>query len=95
MNGPEIAQDASKRRRLTLWLWPLGWGAVGVNLFFASLVLSWLNLPVVSPWWAAVVAMPLGLPVAWAFAGHFLRLAARADAAPPVFAEKDQRPSPK
>lgn len=59
---------------LTLWLWPLGWGAVAINLFFLSLIGSWVGFAVLPPLWAAVTAVPLGLPFSWGFARHFRRL---------------------
>lgn len=72
--------ERQKRWRLTLVLWPLGWGAVAINLFFLSLIGSWIGLPVLPPFWAALIALPLGVPFAWGFAGHFRALAKQADA---------------
>ncbi|KHQ50919.1 MULTISPECIES: hypothetical protein [Mameliella] len=60
-------------------LYPFGMGAVAVNLFFASLIGSWVGLPVLTPWQAVFWGVPLGLPVAWAFAAHIERLKAEAD----------------
>ncbi len=72
--------ETRKRAWLTLALWPLGWGAVAINLFFLSLIGSWVGLPVIRPFWAAIIALPLGVPFSWAFAGHFRALARKADA---------------
>ncbi|MDN5788437.1 NnrT protein [Pseudorhodobacter sp.] len=70
-NGPTL--------RLSLWLYPFGVGAVAVNLFFASLVGSWVGLPVLSPVQAVIGGLILGFPVAWPFARHIRRLMEKAD----------------
>lgn len=67
------------RRRLTLILYPFGLGAMAVNLFFATLIGSWIGLPVLAPWQAVLGGTILGLPASWLFAGHIIRLMARAD----------------
>lgn len=74
-----MSPEGGKCAKLALALWPLGWGAVAINLFFLSLIGSWVGLPVMPPLWAAVMALPLGLPVAWAFARHFRALIRRAE----------------
>lgn len=66
-------------RRLTLVLWPFAAGAMGVNLFFASLIGSWVGGPVLSPLNAAIGGAVLGVPVSWAFARHIRRLMDVAD----------------
>lgn len=65
--------------RLTAALYPLAAGAAAINVFFASLIGSWVGWPIVSPAAAAAAGAVLGLPVAWAFAQHFRRLIARAE----------------
>ncbi|MFT4794757.1 MAG: hypothetical protein ACJAVR_002502 [Paracoccaceae bacterium] len=65
--------------RLTLALWPLGAGAMAVNLFFASLIGSWVGGPVLSPTLSVLGGMVIGVPTAWAFARHFRRLMDAAD----------------
>lgn len=62
-------------------LYPFGAGAMGVNLFFASLIGSWLGWPVLTPWQAAAGGLVIGLPATWAFARHITRLMQIADAA--------------
>lgn len=79
-----MTDEARKRWILTLWLFPLGWGAVAINLFFLSLIGSWVGLPVISPLWAALIAIPLGVPFSWGFARHFRELARRADDDEPI-----------
>ncbi|OXT00816.1 NnrT protein [Notoacmeibacter marinus] len=74
----------SRTARLTLMLWPFGIGAVGVNLFFASLIGSWVGLPVIPPVWAAFVSIPLGLPPTWFFARYIVGLMEKAEEDRPI-----------
>lgn len=60
-------------------LYPFGAGAMGVNLFFASLITSWLGWPVLSPWQAAAGGLVIGCPATWAFALHIERLKQQAE----------------
>ena len=66
--------------KLLAGLYPFGAGAMGVNLFFASLLGSWLGWPVLTPWQAAAGGLVIGLPATWAFACHIDRLIREADA---------------
>lgn len=68
--------------RLVAAVYPFAAGAAAVNLFFLSLVLSWVGLPVLSPGLSVLGGLALGLPAAWAFARHLRRLIARAGEAP-------------
>lgn len=65
--------------RLLAAVFPFAAGAAAVNLFFLSLILSWVGLPVLTPGWSVAGGLVLGLPAAWAFAGHIRRLMAEAD----------------
>ncbi len=65
--------------RLLVGLYPFGAGAMGVNLFFASLIGSWLGWRVLTPREAAAGGLVLGLPATWAFACHIVRLMRQAD----------------
>ena len=60
--------------RIALLLYPFGWGAFAVNVFFASLIGSWVGLPVAT----LVVSLGLGavvaVPATYAFACHIRRL---------------------
>lgn len=76
--------ERRKLWRLTILLWPLGWGAVAINLFFLSLIGSWIGLPVLTPFWAALIAIPLGAPFSWGFARHFRALIRRVEADEPI-----------
>lgn len=67
--------------RLLAALYPFGAGAMGVNLFFASLIGSWLGWRVLTPWEAAGWGLLLGLPATWYFARHIVRLMRQADGA--------------
>ena len=65
--------------RIALALYPLAAGAMAVNVFFASLIGSWLGLPVISAPWAIIVGCLIAIPAAWAFARHIRALMDRAD----------------
>lgn len=65
--------------RLTLILYPFGAGAMAVNLFFASLIGSWIGWPVLTPVQSVLGGAVLGLPATWIFARHIRRLMAKAD----------------
>lgn len=73
----------SRVARLTLALWPFGAGAAAINLFFASLIGSWIGLPVMPPLWAVAGGAALGWPLTWAFARHIDALMREADEEPP------------
>ncbi|WP_417268183.1 NnrT protein [Celeribacter baekdonensis] len=67
--------------QIAMLLYPFGWGAMAVNVFFASLIGSWVGAPVAT----APVALGLGaliaIPATYAFARHIRRLMDEADAA--------------
>ena len=66
--------------KITAVLYPFGAGAMGINLFFAGLIASWMGWPVISPVWSAIGGAVLGLPATWVFARHIKTLMDRADA---------------
>lgn len=68
--------------RLVAAVYPFAAGAAAVNLFFLSLILSWLGLPVLPPGLSILGGLVLGAPAAWLFARHVRRLMADADGAP-------------
>jgi hypothetical protein len=68
--------------RLTLILYPFGAGAMAVNLFFASLIWSWLGWAVLTPLQALAGGSVLGVLATAAFARHIRALMAKADAQP-------------
>ncbi|MGB3556215.1 MAG: NnrT protein [Jannaschia sp.] len=53
---------------------------MAINLFFASLLGTWVGLPVISPTWALVGGIILGWPASWAFARHIAALMDQAEA---------------
>ncbi|SDY80091.1 NnrT protein [Citreimonas salinaria] len=65
--------------KLLVALYPFGAGAIGVNLFFASLIGTWLGWPALTPWHSVLGGMVLGLPATWAFARHIVRLMKQAE----------------
>lgn len=61
-------------RKITLVLYPFGAGAAAGNVFFASLIGSWVGLPVLLPVTSVCVGAVIGLPATWLFARHIHRL---------------------
>lgn len=68
-----MSQGWSKAK-LTLVLYPFGAGAAAVNVFFASLITSWIGWPVLSPVLSIAIGMVLGVPLTYAFACHIHKL---------------------
>lgn len=66
-------------RRITLLLYPFGAGAMAVNVFFASLLGSWLGLPVLTTAASIGVGGVLAVPLTWLFARHIRSLMDEAD----------------
>ena len=58
------------QRQIALALYPFGAGAMAVNLFFASLIGSWVGLPVLSTAWSVLIGCVIGIPATSAFAKH-------------------------
>lgn len=67
-------QSGWSLRQITAALYPFGAGAMALNVFFASLIGSWLGLPVLSPIVSVIIGALLGLPATWIFARHIRRL---------------------
>jgi hypothetical protein len=61
-------------RRIALVLYPFGAGAMAVNVFFASLIGSWMGLPILSTGASCIAGAVIGGPATWAFARHIRRL---------------------
>ncbi|WP_375263187.1 NnrT protein [Palleronia sp.] len=68
-------------RRLTVALYPFGAGAAAVNVFFLSLILSWIGLSVLTPVQSVLSGCIIGIPASWAFARHLRSLMDGVDAA--------------
>ena len=67
--------------RIALALYPFGAGAAAVNLFFASLIFSWVGGPVASTAWSIGLGCLVGAPATWFFARHIRHLMDVADKA--------------
>ncbi|WP_417208936.1 NnrT protein [Antarctobacter sp.] len=67
-------------RWIALVLYPFGAGAMGVNVFFAALIFSWVGGPVLTTGWAIAIGCVIGVPATWAFARHIRHLMDEADA---------------
>jgi hypothetical protein len=74
-----VGQPQMTRGILALILYPFAFGAMAVNLFFASLILSWVGAPVLTPLQSLVGGAVLGIPATWLFAGHVSRLIDKAE----------------
>ncbi|MGH1331387.1 MAG: NnrT protein [Paracoccaceae bacterium] len=66
---------------IMLVLFPFGWGAMAVNVFFASLIGSWLGAPIATASVALILGALIAIPATYAFAKHIRRLMDEADAA--------------
>ncbi len=64
---------------IAIALYPFAAGAMAVNVFFASLIGSWIGLPVLSTWWSVIVGAIIGVPAAYAFALHIRTLMDKAE----------------
>jgi hypothetical protein len=47
---------------------------MATNVFFASLIGTWVGLPVVSTGWSIIAGAVIGVPTTWAFARHIRNL---------------------
>ena len=66
----EMTRSGWSTRKIALVLYPFGAGAMAVNVFFASLIGSWIGLPVLSTGWSIVIGACIGIPATWVFARH-------------------------
>lgn len=74
-----MTQAASARagwstRQITLALYPFGAAAAAVNVFFASLIFSWIGGPIASTAWSIALGCLIGAPATWYFARHIRQL---------------------
>ena len=65
--------------KIALALYPFGAGAAAVNVFFASIIFSWIGGPILSTAWSIGLGCLIGLPATWYFAGHIRHLIDLAD----------------
>ncbi len=59
-------------RKLAVVLYPFAAGAVAINLFLLGLISHAMGWPSISPNWAVLLSIPLGVPAAWA-SGRWVR----------------------
>ncbi len=69
-----MIREGWTKRQIALVLYPFGAGAMAVNVFFASLIGSWVGLPVLSTGWSILIGALIGLPATLAFSTHIRRL---------------------
>ena len=65
--------------KIAVALYPFGAGAAAVNVFFASLIFSWIGGPVLSTNLSLLIGAILGVPATWYFARHIRHLMDVAD----------------
>ena len=58
-----MTQNGWSMGKIALVLYPFGAGAMAVNVFFASLIGSWIGWPVLSTQWSIVCGCVIGVPV--------------------------------
>ncbi len=74
-----MTQNGWGTGKIAVVLYPFGAGAMAVNVFFASLIGSWIGGPVASTAWSITLGCVIGVPVTVAFARHIRRLMDQAD----------------
>lgn len=74
-----MSQTGWSARKIALVLYPFGAGAAAVNVFFASLILSWVGGPVLDAGWSLLLGAVIGAPATWFFARHIRHLMNEAD----------------
>ena len=72
-----VTEDATREGRWPVWklavlLYVFAAGAVAINLFMLGLIGTWVGLPALSPMQVLALALPLGVPAAWA-SGRWVR----------------------
>jgi len=69
-----VTQQGWSTPKIALALYPFGAGAMATNVFFASLIGTWVGLPVLSAGWSIFGGALIGIPVTWYFARHIRTL---------------------
>ena len=87
MTAPGTSSDPSTDKprpsfRLCLILFPFAFGGVAINVYFASLLLWALGVPVISPYMALLLTIPLSIPATWVSARWISSLIAEAEKTP-------------
>ncbi len=68
--------------KLALMLYPFAATAVAINLFMLTLLWTWVGLSSITPVWAVIASVPLGVPAAVALGRWARRLMDEADRNP-------------
>jgi len=74
-----MTQAGWSTRKIALVLYPFGAGAAAVNVFFAALIFSWIDGPILSTGLSILIGAILGIPATWYFAKHIRYLMDVAD----------------
>ena len=74
-----MSEKGWSTKKIALALFPFGAGAAAVNVFFASLIFSWVGGPVASLAWSLGLGCLIGAPATWYFARHIRHMMTSAD----------------
>jgi hypothetical protein len=74
-----MTRSSWSTKQIALVLYPFGAGAAGVNVFFASLLGSWMGWPILPTGWSIALGCLIGIPATLAFARHLRHLMDQAD----------------
>lgn len=74
-----MRQAGWSTRRIAVALYPFGAGAASVNVFFASLIFSWIGGPILPAVSSILIGAVVGIPATWYFAKHIRHLMDQAD----------------
>ena len=67
---------------LVAGLYPFAAGAMALNVYFASLILGWIDWTILTPLQSVWAGLVLGLPAAWVYARHLAKLMHEVDGEP-------------
>ena len=79
-----MSQQGWSTAKIAVVLYPFGAGACAINVFFASLIFSWVGGPVAAAAWSIGLGCLIGAPATWYFARHIRRLMTTADEGAPT-----------
>lgn len=74
VGGAQMTREGWPTLRIAVALYPFGAGAAAVNVFFASLIMSWIGGPILSTKLSIVLGCIIGVPATWYFARHIRHL---------------------
>lgn len=71
MDGCEtMTRQGWSTAKIEVVLYPIGAGAMAVNVLLVCVTGSWIGLPVLSTLWSIAMGAVKGVPATWAFARH-------------------------